>query len=389
MNTNPICILLHLDIFKDAECPSHCKKKNCRFFHSLSERRRPFSKFFYSKLLCPNAETCENIKCRFSHNLTEQIYHPENYKKKYCLNFLKKNSCAYSESCAYAHSDHELKILPLHLLRIDPSFIFFTFKSEFCPFKHQHDRFVCVYAHNWQDYKRPFHENILPAQCPRWNRDAKLETYLDGCPDGFGCTLCHGWKELEYHPALYMKQKCENADCNRKQICGFSHPGQEPFELGNNPFFHVGKAAVKYNRYSLTEYFGLIEVNEADFTPDLFLKGKTTNKSISINVKKQSKHLVFKGNHIIEVESDDEDSFPGDNLMYNQNKMKIRSDNSIKISKMMNQKILSESHIRNPKKKEMLPLHAISMEKESDDEKQKKNEKQTSSTKIPANEDES
>lgn len=58
--------------------------------------------------------------------------------------------CSYEKYCAFAHSEEELKIKLLHKMTIDIDFLLFHFKSEFCPFqKIQHDKFSCVYAHNY------------------------------------------------------------------------------------------------------------------------------------------------------------------------------------------------------------------------------------------------
>lgn len=92
----------------------------------------------------------------------------------------------------------------------------FLFKSEFCPFsKIKHDRFSCVYAHNWQDYKRPFEPRIKPKLCPNWNLEKEVLVYRDGCPNEHFCDYCHGWKELEYHIKNFRKKKCSNAACQR------------------------------------------------------------------------------------------------------------------------------------------------------------------------------
>ncbi len=85
-------------------------------------------------------------------------------------------------------------------MTIDENFLLFNFKSEFCPFsKMNHDRFTCVYAHNWQDYKRPFFHNQKPIVCSYWNSEEEILRYEDGCPNNISCEYCHGWKEFEYH----------------------------------------------------------------------------------------------------------------------------------------------------------------------------------------------
>lgn len=84
-----------------------------------------------------------------------------------------------------AHSDLELKVTPLHLFPISKAFLLFMFKSEFCPFsKLEHDRFTCPFAHNWQDFKRPFNPYLIAEQCMHWDKSKEIQDYLEGCPNG-------------------------------------------------------------------------------------------------------------------------------------------------------------------------------------------------------------
>ena len=84
---------------------------------------------------------------------------------------------------------------------LDQDFFLYQFKTEFCPFsKIEHDKYQCVYAHNWQDYKRPYFKNLKNVQCKNWKIELELIFYSEGCAKGFNCEFCHGWKELEYHP---------------------------------------------------------------------------------------------------------------------------------------------------------------------------------------------
>lgn len=71
-----------------------------------------------------------------------------------------------------------MKIKALHLIKIDRDFLFFYFKSEFCPFsKIDHDRFTCVYAHNWQDFKRPLFKGQIAKACPQWSIEKEILEY--------------------------------------------------------------------------------------------------------------------------------------------------------------------------------------------------------------------
>jgi hypothetical protein len=101
--------------------------------------------------------------------------------KKFCEDFVKSGKCQYGEYCALAHSDLELKIKPLHLLPVNNNFLLFEFKSVFCPFsKLEHDRYTCVYAHNWQDFKRPFFHDLKPIMCKAWDKEKEILVYTEG-----------------------------------------------------------------------------------------------------------------------------------------------------------------------------------------------------------------
>ena len=36
-------------------------------------------------------------------------------------------------------------------------FYMFYFKTEWCPYNTEHNKAQCVYAHNWQDFRRKPH----------------------------------------------------------------------------------------------------------------------------------------------------------------------------------------------------------------------------------------
>lgn len=259
ISENPIFLHLDLSTFKTEPCkiknPHQVKK--CVFYHFFSEKRRPLFGNNYSKIICKNKKTCKNQNCPFSHNFIEQIYHPDNYKKKYCKDFIEKKSCKYGRFCAYAHSDRELKINPLHLIPVNRNFLLFLFKSEYCPFsKIKHDRFKCVYAHNWQDYKRSFRKTFVPINCHNWNTDKEIIIYEDGCPLGHECNYCHGWKEYEYHYRIFKKAKCKNDHCERKEICSFKHNDTDVSDNGDidNDFFYPVVKNQRLNKTNFKEY---------------------------------------------------------------------------------------------------------------------------------------
>ena len=181
-----------------------------------------------------------------------------------------------------AHSDLELKITPLHLIPIDKNFLFFLLKSEFCPFsKINHDRFKCVYAHNWQDFKRPFNDKIKPVICKNWDKNKEILEYTQGCENGSDCVNCHGWKELEYHVANFKKIPCKALiNCDRKDICSFTH-GENDIEVvkQNDEFFTPVQKSLDYGHMPTLDYLGLIDVviNTNESACNQFGEGSVTD----------------------------------------------------------------------------------------------------------------
>lgn len=262
---DPLFVHLNLSKFKTEPCHltfTH-EPKRCFFYHFELERRRPQNEVSYNKILCANKANCLNDNCKYSHNYIEQIYHVENYKKKYCKDFIEQGKCKYAEYCALAHSDFELKILPLHLLPISHDFLLFRFKSEFCPFsKITHDRFTCVYAHNWQDFKRPFFKELKPVACKNWSKVKEIMEYKAGCPLGMDCENCHGWKEEEYHIANFKKFACKKGqDCDRKEVCSFNHDDREcQSNRIDNPLFSPVASNLAYGSLSTMNYLLNVDV---------------------------------------------------------------------------------------------------------------------------------
>lgn len=263
---SPINMHLDLSIFKTQPCKDNSPHeiKKCIYYHFKSEKRRPLTRFVYSKTLCTKKQKCTSDSCAYAHNFIEQIYHPDNYKKKYCKDFIERANCKFGIYCALAHSDMELKIKPLHLMRIDRDFLLFHFKSEFCPFsKIEHDRFKCVYAHNWQDYKRPYNMSLKPVPCKNWDKEKEIIVYEEGCHQGNNCEYCHGWKECEYHYLNFKKYDCKKgALCERKEVCSFKHnesEGNDTTDIDDEFFLPVMKNE-PLNQDSPAEYLQLIEI---------------------------------------------------------------------------------------------------------------------------------
>jgi len=224
-----------LDNFKAKPCQmkGNHNPKVCEYYHHENDRKRPVSVFHYSPNMCEyaqNDQPCPNgDNCRLCHNKVEQLYHPEKYKKKFCL-FHPHSiyKCEYGNFCSFAHSENEIQIELLHNLKKDEHFYLYKFKTVFCPYIYEHDRNQCVYAHNPQDYRRdPTQYQYSPVQCSYWSQ-RQIYSYEEGsCPKGMNCEHCHGWKELEYHPLYYKTKPCNNGKkCNKKD-CPFYHQNTE------------------------------------------------------------------------------------------------------------------------------------------------------------------
>ena len=87
---------------------------------------------------------------------TQQLYRADAYKTKFCSHYPNNvETCDYKEYCSFAHSEDEILIELIHNLVFDDDFYIFSYKTVFCPFNlTEHDKALCVYAHNWQDFRR-------------------------------------------------------------------------------------------------------------------------------------------------------------------------------------------------------------------------------------------
>jgi len=227
-------IIEHLDLhsFKTKPCPMNTQHnhKHCPFYHNGKDRKR--TGFFYSAELCDFAEketlVCPNgDMCQKAHNRVEQLYRPDKYKTKFCTfypNNLEK--CDYGVFCSFAHNECDISIELIHNYDYDDDFYMFHFKTVWCPFNlTQHDKALCVYAHNWQDYRRKPHVHSYdPSSCPNWKSTDFILNYEDGCPFKEKCPKCHGWKEHEYHPFNYKSKPCPNGkNCAKGRDCPHFH----------------------------------------------------------------------------------------------------------------------------------------------------------------------
>jgi hypothetical protein len=222
---------LDINTFKSKSC-SYMEvhsQKQCVCFHSASDRRRVPVLYSYERCpmskhsLCPLGDTCNK-----THNTVEQLYHPEKYKRKMCHEYPNKvDKCDYGEFCSFAHSESELKIELIHEYEMNQNFYMHYFKTESCPFNHEHNKSICVYWHNWQDYRRKVempYPQYSSTLCSNWNTSKFINKYTEGCPRGFECQYSHGWKEYLYHPYFYKTTPCQDIEkCHQGPDCPYYH----------------------------------------------------------------------------------------------------------------------------------------------------------------------
>jgi len=225
-----MCKHIELSLFKIKICklrePHHPKR--CSYYHDAKkDRRRPLSFAYVADMCiyalnekeCPYGDNCKN-----SHNRVEEFYHPTKYKTKFCATYPNSTTCEYGDFCCFAHSEFDIKIDLIDKFEKDVDFYLFHFKTVWCPFNEiNHIRDQCVYAHNWQDYRRK--SNVYTydkIQCKNWDHTKIINVYLDGCANGLSCVHSHGWKEQEYHPLSFKTTPCKHKEC-QKLHCPFYH----------------------------------------------------------------------------------------------------------------------------------------------------------------------
>lgn len=177
-----------LTYFKVFPCNIYTKhnEKQCVFYHSAKDFKRLLSKINYSFELCKFAEAGRNCPngefCLRSHNRVEQFYHPEKFKSKFCSHFNNLSNCPYGKFCSFAHNEGEIKVELIHKYEQNEDFFIFFFKSVWCPYNHAHDKSSCVYAHNWQDYRRsPVSYQYSENACSFWDNKKTILNYNEGC----------------------------------------------------------------------------------------------------------------------------------------------------------------------------------------------------------------
>jgi hypothetical protein len=223
---------LDLNLFKTMPCnldPQGHNLKKCPFYHDYKkDRRRPLG-FYQSEKCwyvdhhqeCPYGEGCDK-----AHNRVEEFYHPDKYKAKFCSSYLNgPRECEYGEFCSFAHNERELSVELIEKFEPDMDFYIFHFKTVWCPYREDdHERDVCVYAHNWQDYRRkPSIFSYSQDMCKNWHTKNFITSYQDGCPLEYRCPASHGWKEQEFHPDYFKLKQCLHGDSCEKPHCPYFH----------------------------------------------------------------------------------------------------------------------------------------------------------------------
>lgn len=220
----------------------------CSCYHSELDRRRPL--MCYSSKLCKyTSQTCPlGEQCPNSHNRIEQLYHLEQFKTKYCLN-QRFGFCKYGSTCTFAHSESELAVPMLDKYELNNWFYVNLFKTVWCPFAEKHNKAVCVYAHNWQDFRRrPNLFSYTNEMCPYWDGNKFVTSYESGCPYKAACNYCHGWKELQYHPKNYKTSPCTSYH-HKENHCYCYH---SMFDIRNNESSNLESCLTLYGKLCMT-----------------------------------------------------------------------------------------------------------------------------------------
>ena len=120
----------------------------------------------------------------------------------------------------------------------------FHYKTMWCPFNlTNHDKALCVYAHNWQDFRRrPDCHEYENEACPNWKSEEFIGDYSYGCKNRFDCNKCHGWKEFEFHPLQYKTRPCKNLDrCTKEGDCPMYHCDTDKRVVDPRVEFHLSQ----------------------------------------------------------------------------------------------------------------------------------------------------
>mmetsp|Transcript_68095 Transcript_68095/g.191958 ORF Transcript_68095/g.191958 Transcript_68095/m.191958 type:complete len:336 (-) Transcript_68095:118-1125(-) len=154
-------------------------------------------------------------------------------KRRFCTTFPDVSLCRRGQACAFAHSREEVcaPLLEPEEEQQEPhaltdAFFMYKYKTRWCPVGVQHEWHTCVYAHNYQDARRPVGIGYGAKLCPYWSKRDTGAEYCQRCPLGLRCPYSHGAKEQLYHPHYFKTVVCRDLRgkaCPRQQLCAFFH----------------------------------------------------------------------------------------------------------------------------------------------------------------------
>lgn len=161
-------------------------------------------------------------------------------KRRFCTSYPDAGTCRRGAVCTFAHSREEIP----NLLEIDEEnqepaamtdhFFMHNYKTRWCPKGVQHEWHTCVYAHNYQDARRPVTIGYGARLCPHWSKKDTGAEYAQRCPFGLRCPFSHGAKEQLYHPQYFKTIICRDLRgsgggkaCPRHTLCAFYHGRNE------------------------------------------------------------------------------------------------------------------------------------------------------------------
>jgi hypothetical protein len=163
--------------------------------------------------------------------------HAARPKRRFCTSYPEVQHCRRGSSCAFAHSRQEIcaPLLQESEEMQDKSFMtdeffMYKYKTMWCPIGVQHEWHTCVYAHNYQDARRPVSTGYGARLCPYWSKKDTGAEYSQRCPLGLRCPYSHGAKEQLYHPQYFKTVICRDLKgkaCPRQGLCAFFHHRSE------------------------------------------------------------------------------------------------------------------------------------------------------------------